>query len=131
MRKDVIEAYKKYGIDVYEALRKLKNATISLHCWQLDDVGGFENAGDLTGGIQSTGNYPYKARNFAELTKDLDESLKYIPGNNNSETISFKYYSSKSKYMYQSSSTKPFAIDGVIGTIDNPEKIGMNIVTKK
>ena len=80
MRKDVIEAYKKYGIDVYEALRKLKNATISLHCWQLDDVGGFENAGDLTGGIQSTGNYPYKARNFAELTKDLDESLKYIPG---------------------------------------------------
>ena len=80
MRKDVIETYKKYGIDVYEALRKLKNATISLHCWQLDDVGGFENAGDLTGGIQSTGNYPYKARNFAELTKDLDESLKYIPG---------------------------------------------------
>ena len=80
MRKDVIETYKKYGIDVYEALRKLKNATISLHCWQLDDVAGFENAGDLTGGIQSTGNYPYKARNFAELTKDLDESLKYIPG---------------------------------------------------
>lgn len=57
--------------------------------------------------------------------------LAVVYGNNNSETISFKYYSSKTKYMYQSSSTKPFAIDGVIGTIDNPEKIGMNIVTKK
>lgn len=57
--------------------------------------------------------------------------LAVVYGNNNSETISFKYYSSKTKYMYQSSSTKPFAIDGVIGTIDNPEKIGMNIVTKQ
>ena len=57
--------------------------------------------------------------------------LAVVYGNNNSETISFKYYSSKTKYMYQSSSTKPFAIDGVIGTIDNPEKIGMNIYELK
>lgn len=54
-----------------------------------------------------------------------------IYGNNTSDILSFKYYSSKTRYMYQSSSTKTFAIDGVIGTIDNPEKIGMNIVTKK
>ncbi len=53
-----------------------------------------------------------------------------IYGNSNSEAMSFKYYSSKTKYMYQSVSSKPFVIDGMIGTIDHPEKIGMNIVTK-
>ncbi|MDY2727488.1 MAG: L-rhamnose isomerase [Candidatus Onthovivens sp.] len=80
MRKEVIETYKKYGIDLKSVLKSLKKVKISLHCWQLDDVNGFENSGDLTGGIQSTGNYPYKARNFEELTQDLDEALKYIPG---------------------------------------------------
>lgn len=80
MKKATVELYKRYGVDVYQALNQLKNVKISLHCWQLDDVNGFENAGILTGGIQSTGNYPYKARNFAELTEDLDEALKYIPG---------------------------------------------------
>jgi L-rhamnose isomerase len=80
MRNEVKKIYQKYGIDVEEALEKLANVKISLHCWQLDDVNGFENAGDLTGGIQTTGNYPGKARNFAELTQDLDEALKYIPG---------------------------------------------------
>lgn len=80
MRKEVIDIYKKYGIDVDEVLTKLKDVKISLHCWQLDDVNGFENSGSLTGGIQTTGNYPYKARNFAELTQDLEFALKYIPG---------------------------------------------------
>ena len=51
MRKEVIDIYKKYGIDVDEVLTKLKNVKISLHCWQLDDVNGFENSGSLTGGI--------------------------------------------------------------------------------
>ena len=78
MRKEVIDIYKKYGIDVDEVLTKLKDVKISLHCWQLDDVNGFENSGSLTGGIQTTGNYPYKARNFAELTQDLEFALKYI-----------------------------------------------------
>jgi len=80
MRKDVKLAYAKYGIDVSKALKKLAKTKISLHCWQLDDVGGFEDAGSLTGGIQTTGNYPGKARNFQELTADLDEALKFIPG---------------------------------------------------
>ena len=80
MRKDVVRAYQTYGVDVYAALRKLKETKISLHCWQLDDVAGFENVGSLTGGIQTTGNYPGKARNFEELKQDLDKALSYIPG---------------------------------------------------
>lgn len=80
MRKEVKERYASYGVNVSEALRKLKETKISLHCWQLDDVKGFENEGELTGGIQTTGNYPGRARNFAELTKDLDKALSYIPG---------------------------------------------------
>lgn len=80
MRKEVIELYKSYGIDVNKVLEKLKNIPISLHCWQMDDVNGFESDGNLTGGIQTTGNYLGKARNFDELTKDLEFALKYIPG---------------------------------------------------
>lgn len=80
MRKEVKNLYAKYDVDVTKALNILKNVKISLHCWQLDDVSGFENSGDLTGGIQTTGNYPGKARNFEELTADLDVALKYIPG---------------------------------------------------
>ena len=80
MRKQVKELYGSYGVDVYEALRRLKETKISLHCWQLDDVKGFEGYGDLSGGIQTTGNYPGRARNFKELTQDLDEALKFIPG---------------------------------------------------
>ena len=80
MRKEVKKIYESYGIDVYSALRKLKETKISLHCWQLDDVKGFESDGKLTGGIQTTGNYPGRARNFEELTKDLDKALEHIPG---------------------------------------------------
>ncbi len=80
MRKQIKEIYASYGVDVFEALRKLKETKISLHCWQLDDVKGFEGDGDLTGGIQTTGNYPGRARNFQELTQDLDFALSFIPG---------------------------------------------------
>ena len=80
MRKEVVRIYESYGIDVYNALRQLKETKISLHCWQLDDVKGFEGDGDLTGGIQTTGNYLGRARNFKELTSDLDKALSYIPG---------------------------------------------------
>ena len=80
MRKEVKELYASYGIDVNKALKELARTKISLHCWQLDDVCGFENSGDLTGGIQTTGNYPGKARNFKELTQDLDKALSHIPG---------------------------------------------------
>lgn len=80
MREEVKNIYLSYGIDVDKVIDKLKNVKISLHCWQLDDVNGFENEGALTGGIQTTGNYPGKARNFKELTDDLEFALKYIPG---------------------------------------------------
>lgn len=80
MKKVVVEQFKKYGVDVYKAMRDLKKTKISIHCWQLDDVQGFENSGSLTGGIQTTGNYPGRARNFEELTQDLDMAIKFIPG---------------------------------------------------
>ena len=80
MRKEVKELYQKYGVDVDKAIKTLSNTKISIHCWQLDDVNGFEKQGDLSGGIQTTGNYPGKARNFEELTKDLDFALSFIPG---------------------------------------------------
>lgn len=80
MRKEVKELFAPYGVDVNEAIEKLAKTKISLHCWQLDDVKGFESDGELTGGIQTTGNYPGRARNFKELTQDLDKALSYIPG---------------------------------------------------
>lgn len=80
MRKEVVDIYSKYGIDVNAAMQKLKDVKISIHCWQLDDVNGFENLGALTGGIQTTGNYLGKARNFEELKADLDVALGCIPG---------------------------------------------------
>ena len=73
--------YQELGVDVEAALKKLSAIAISLHCWQGDDVGGFEYADRaLSGGIQATGNYPGKARNAAELRADLDLALRLIPG---------------------------------------------------
>ena len=74
------EIYKKIGIDTDEALKKLQSIPISMHCWQGDDVGGFEGEGELSGGIQATGNYPGKARNPEELMADIDKALSLIPG---------------------------------------------------
>ena len=54
--------------------------TVSLHCWQGDDVTGFDHDGPLTGGIQTTGNYPGKARNMEELRSDILKAASYIPG---------------------------------------------------
>ena len=69
------------GVDVEEALRQLDRLPVSMHCWQGDDVAGFENpGGSLTGGIQATGNYPGKARNATELRADLELALSLIPG---------------------------------------------------
>lgn len=80
MRNETRECYQSYGVDVEQALKTLAETKISLHCWQLDDVAGFENKTELSGGIQATGNYPGKARNFQELSQDLDFALRYIPG---------------------------------------------------
>jgi L-rhamnose isomerase len=69
------------GIDTEEALRRLREISISLHCWQGDDVGGFEGGGqELGGGLAVTGNYPGKARNADELRRDLETALQLIPG---------------------------------------------------
>ena len=77
------EAKKKYaalGVDTEKAIKALSKVSISMHCWQGDDVTGFENAGALTGGIQATGNYPGKARTPEELMADIDKALSLIPG---------------------------------------------------
>jgi len=73
--------YADLGIDVEKAVEQLDKLSISLHCWQADDVTGFENGdGVLTGGIQATGNYPGKARTMAELRSDVDKAMSLIPG---------------------------------------------------
>jgi len=74
------ESYAALGVDTEAALATLATIPISLHCWQGDDVAGFEGGGKLTGGIQVTGNYPGKARNLEELRTDLDKALSLIPG---------------------------------------------------
>jgi L-rhamnose isomerase len=75
------ERYALFGVDTEKALAALEKVAISLHCWQGDDVGGFENPGsDLGGGLAATGNYPGKARNADELRRDLDLVYRLLPG---------------------------------------------------
>lgn len=75
------ERYAHVGVDTESALRQLASIPISIHCWQGDDVGGFEKLGTgLTGGIAVTGNYPGKARNPDELRSDFEMALSLIPG---------------------------------------------------
>ena len=75
------ERYAALGIDTDKVLETMQNFHLSLHCWQADDVMGFEvQAGELTGGIQTTGNYPGKARNIDELRQDILKAASYIPG---------------------------------------------------
>ncbi len=74
------EAYAKSGVDTEAAIKALSNVRISIHCWQGDDVGGFEGSGDLSGGIAATGNYPGKARCPGELMADIDKMLSLVPG---------------------------------------------------
>ena len=75
------ERYAALGIDTDAALEALQQISLSLHCWQADDVCGFENKeGELSGGIQTTGNYPGKARNIDELRADIVEAKSLIPG---------------------------------------------------
>ncbi|MGM3193420.1 L-rhamnose isomerase [Dickeya dadantii subsp. dieffenbachiae] len=75
------ERYARLNVDVDAALRQLDQIPVSIHCWQGDDVAGFEqDSGALTGGIQATGNYPGKARNATELRADLEQAFRQIPG---------------------------------------------------
>ena len=74
------EQYGKLGVDTDGALETLKKIPISMHCWQGDDVIGFDHDGPLTGGIQTTGNYPGKARTPEELMADIEKAFSLIPG---------------------------------------------------
>ncbi len=74
------EMYAGLGVDTDQALETLKNIPISMHCWQGDDVTGFDHDGPLTGGIQATGDYPGKARTPEELMADIDKVLSFVPG---------------------------------------------------
>lgn len=80
--KEAKEKYAAYGVDTDKAIEKLKNVSVSLHCWQGDDVRGFDTDPDkpLTGGIQTTGNYPGRARTPEELMADIDKVLLLVPG---------------------------------------------------
>ncbi|HEX2985594.1 MAG TPA: L-rhamnose isomerase [Caproiciproducens sp.] len=76
------KAYAHLGIDTDEAIEKLSHVKISIHCWQGDDVGGFEDFGGAGDGIATTGNYPGKATTPEQLMADLDKALSLIPGKN-------------------------------------------------
>ena len=74
------EIYASYGVDVEAAMKTLAEAPVSLHCWQGDDVTGFDHDGPLTGGIQTTGNYPGKAKTPEQLMEDMDKAMSLMPG---------------------------------------------------
>lgn len=75
------ERYAEIGVDTEAAMARVKEIPVSIHCWQGDDVRGFENPdGDLTGGIQTTGNYPGRARTIDQLRSDIDRTFSLIPG---------------------------------------------------
>jgi len=76
------EQYAAFGIDTDNVLKQLDNINISLHCWQTDDVGGFEKAGAVLGGggIQATGNFPGKAKTIEQMRADLDKAMSLLPG---------------------------------------------------
>ncbi len=75
-----VELYASHGIDAEKALADLADVTVSVHCWQGDDVGGFDGDDALSGGIQTTGNYLGKARTPDELMADIDKAFSLIPG---------------------------------------------------
>ena len=74
------EIYAAYGVDTEKALDTLKDVIVSVHCWQGDDVCGFDNREALSGGIQTTGNYPGKANTPEQLMADIDKAFSLTPG---------------------------------------------------
>ena len=74
------QAYAKYGIDTDGAIARLKEIPVSVHCWQGDDVIGFDGSDELSGGIQTTGNYAGRARTPEELFADVKRAFKIMPG---------------------------------------------------
>ena len=74
------EIYASYGVDVEAAIQKAMEVPVALHCWQGDDVTGFDHDGPLTGGIQTTGNYPGKAKTPEQSMADMDKAMSLMPG---------------------------------------------------
>ena len=103
------EQYAAIGVDVEKAMEQLAKAPLSIHCWQGDDVLGFEGGETLTGGIQATGNYPGRARNIAELRSDMEKVLSYVPG--------AKKVNLHANYL---DSSKPVARDDMYSTFNKP-----------
>ena len=87
--------YAKYGIDTDAMIAKLRDIPVSLHCWQGDDVIGFDHDGPLTGGIQTTGNYPGKAKTpdelFADMKKERDAG-NYTDDPTDGRKVGFRMY---------------------------------------
>ena len=78
------EIYAELGVDTEAAMARVAEIPVSMHCWQGDDVRGFENPdGDLTGGIQTTGNYPGRAKTIEQLRADFEKAASLIPGRKN------------------------------------------------
>ena len=75
------ERYAAIGVDTDKAIEQLEKTQISLHCWQTDDVVGFERNDALSGGIQTTGNYPGRARNIDEVRQDIEFVKTLLAGN--------------------------------------------------
>ena len=95
------EKYAKYGIDTEKALETLKNVSISVHCWQGDDVVGFDSKEALSGGIQATGNYPGRARTPEELMADYDKAFSLIGGKKKLSTLLFRHQDAERKCLGQ------------------------------
>ncbi|MBO5906606.1 MAG: L-rhamnose isomerase [Clostridia bacterium] len=74
------EKYREYGIDTEAAIERLSSVPVSIHCWQGDDVSGFDSPASLSGGIQATGNYPGRARTPEELMADMEKVFSLVPG---------------------------------------------------
>ena len=74
------EIYASLGVDTEKAIETLRSTAVSVHCWQGDDVTGFDSKQALSGGIQTTGNYPGKARTPEELMQDFDFAASLMPG---------------------------------------------------
>ena len=72
--------YAKHGVDTEDAIKRLSSIPVSVHCWQGDDVIGFDGSDSLSGGIQTTGNYPGRARCKEELFDDIRRAFKLMPG---------------------------------------------------
>ena len=72
--------YQSIGVDTEAALERLKNVPVSMHCWQGDDVIGFDSRESLSGGIQTTGNYPGRAATPEQLMQDISKVLTLVPG---------------------------------------------------